>query len=197
MFTGLVDTVGTIASVASRDAGIELRVNADYRNLQPGESIAVNGVCLTVRECRDDWFTVAAVTTTAGRTTIGEWEAGKPVNVERAMKADGRFGGHIVQGHVDEVGTVLSVQAAGDAMLVDVEVTPGIAQTLVPLGSVTLDGVSLTVNAIAGNVLQVSLIEYTLHHTALAQLKEGSRVHIESDIIGKYVRQMIVPYLNR
>ncbi|MEO5580410.1 MAG: riboflavin synthase, partial [Gemmatimonadaceae bacterium] len=151
----------------------------------------------TVRECGDDWFTVAAVTTTAGRTTIGEWEAGKQVNLERAMKADGRFGGHIVQGHVDTVGTVLSVQASGDALLVDVEVIPGIAQSLVPLGSVTLDGVSLTVNAIAGNVLQVSLIEYTLHHTALAQLKEGSRVHIESDIIGKYVRQMIVPYLNR
>jgi len=197
MFTGLVDDVGTIASVQTTGAGVEIRIGATYRDLKAGESIGVNGACLTVRDCGEGWFTAAAVVTTVGRTTIGEWRPGRRVNLERAMKADGRFGGHIVQGHVDGVGTVTSARTVADATLIDISVPAIVSQTLVPLGSVTVDGVSLTVNAIAGDVLQVSLVEYTLHHTALGQLAEGSRVHLESDVIGKYVRQLMVPYLNR
>jgi len=197
MFTGLIDLVGSIVAVKRTSAGIELNVRAGYSDLVPGESIAMDGACLTVRECGDGWFTVAAVVTTAGRTTIGEWLVDREVNLERAMKADGRFGGHIVQGHVDGVGVVLAVMITADARLIDISVPPAIAETLIALGSVTIDGVSLTVNAIAGDVLQVSLIEYTLQHTALGRLARGSRVHIESDIIGKYVKQMVVPYLNR
>lgn len=197
MFTGLVDDVGTIASVQTTGAGVEIRISTTHRNLKAGESIGVNGACLTVRECGEGWFTAAAVVTTVGRTTIGEWRPGRRVNLERAMKADGRFGGHIVQGHVDGVGTVTSARTVADATLIDISVPAIVSQTLVPLGSVTVDGVSLTVNAITGNVLQVSLVDYTLQHTALGQLAEGSRVHLESDVIGKYVRQLMVPYLNR
>lgn len=197
MFTGLIDCLGELTSVAHTPAGLELHIAAHYADLAPGESIAVNGACLTVRECGEHWFTVGAVITTIGRTAIGDWKSGQRLNLERAMKADGRFGGHIVQGHVDDVGTVASVEVVADATLIDIAIPLTIAESLVPLGSVTVDGVSLTVNAIAGNVLQVSLVEYTLQHTVLGQLDVGTRVHIEADVIGKYVKQLVGPYLNR
>jgi len=117
------------------------------------------------------------------------------VNLERALRADARLGGHIVQGHVDSVGTVVAVQRDGDALLVDIDLPNGLAELMVPLGSVAIDGVSLTVNALTGDRLQVSLIEYTLNHSALGDLEPGARVHIETDIIGKYVRRLAAPYL--
>ncbi|MBA3340960.1 MAG: riboflavin synthase [Gemmatimonadaceae bacterium] len=197
MFTGLVDDVGTVTSVSESDAGLELRLSCGYADLQPGESIALNGACLTVRECGDGWFTVAAVITTLGRTTVAEWKSGRRVNLERAMRADGRLGGHIVQGHVDGVGIVDDVERAGDALLLNLALPPGLAETVVPHGSVTIDGVSLTVNDIRGDRLQLSLIDYTLHHTTLGGLGAGSRVHVETDVIGKYVRRIIAPHLNQ
>ena len=111
------------------------------------------------------------------------------------MRADSRLGGHIVQGHVDAVGIVSSVEESGDATLVGIDLPNGVADTLVPLGSVAIDGVSLTVNALTGTRLQVSLIEYTLRHSALGELEVGSRVHVETDIIGKYVKQLAAPYM--
>ncbi len=197
MFTGLVDDVGTVTSVSESDAGLELRLSCSYADLRPGESIALNGACLTVRECGDGWFTVAAVITTLGRTTVAEWKSGRRVNLERAMRADGRLGGHIVQGHVDGVGIVDDVERAGDALLLNLALPPGLAETVVPHGSVTIDGVSLTVNDIRGDRLQLSLIDYTLHHTTLGGLGAGSRVHVETDVIGKYVRRIIAPHLNQ
>ena len=197
MFTGLVDDVGTVTSVSESDAGLELRLSCSYADLRPGESIALNGACLTVRECGDGWFTVAAVITTLGRTTVAEWKSGRRVNLERAMRADGRLGGHIVQGHVDGVGIVNDVERAGDALLLNLALPPGLAETVVPHGSVTIDGVSLTVNDIRGDRLQLSLIDYTLHHTTLGGLGAGSRVHVETDVIGKYVRRIIAPHLNQ
>ncbi len=196
MFTGLVDDVGTVTSVSESDAGLELRLSCGYADLQPGESIALNGACLTVRECGDGWFTVAAVITTLGRTTVAEWKSGRRVNLERAMRADGRLGGHIVQGHVDGVGIVDNVERASDALLLNLALPPGLAETVVPYGSVTIDGVSLTVNDIHGDRLQLSLVDYTLHHTTLGGLGVGSRVHVETDVIGKYVRRIIASHLN-
>lgn len=197
MFTGLVDDVGTVTSVGESDAGLELRLSCGYTGLEPGESIALNGACLTVRECGNGWFTVAAVITTLGRTTVAEWKSGRRVNLERAMRADGRFGGHIVQGHVDGVGIVNAVEQAGDALLLNVVLPADLAETVVPHGSVTIDGVSLTVNDIRGDRLQLSLIEYTLHHTTLGGLGAGSRVNVETDVIGKYVRRIVAPHLNQ
>lgn len=195
MFTGLIEEVGIIQSVSDSSGGREIEINSSFKDLEDGESIAVNGACLTVNRQRDGSFTVAAVTTTLGRTTIGEWKKGQRVNLERALRADARLGGHIVQGHVDSVGSIVSVQRDGDALLVDIDVPNGLAEQMVPLGSVAIDGVSLTVNALTGDRLQVSLIEYTLNHSALGDLTPGARVHIETDIIGKYVRRLVAPYL--
>jgi riboflavin synthase len=197
MFTGLVERVGTISEVKATEAGVELTVDCDYENVEDGESISVNGVCLTVREHGPGWFTVAAMVMTIGRTSIGDWLPGHKVNVERAMRADSRFGGHIVQGHIDGVGSVTAVERIDDAILVDVAVPYALTQTLVLHGSVTLDGVSLTVNRLESDKLQVALIDYTLRHTTLGDLREGSRVNVETDVIGKYVQRLVAPYLNR
>lgn len=195
MFTGLIEAIGIIESVRESPAGREIEIRSSFSDLADGESIAVNGACLTVNARRDGAFSVGAVTTTLGRTTIGDWRKGQRVNLERALRADGRLGGHIVQGHVDAVGVVASVARTADASLVDIDLPDGLAGSLVHLGSVAIDGVSLTVNALTGNRLQVSLIEYTLNHSALGDLQAGSRLHVETDIIGKYVRRLAAPYM--
>lgn len=195
MFTGLVDDVGVVERVERTDAGRELRIRSRYAGLADGESVAVNGVCLTVRESGAGWFDVAAVVTTLGRTTIGEWVAGQRVNLERAMRLGDRLGGHLVQGHVDDVGVVEESRRHGDAQLIDVRLPAELEPLMVPHGSVAVDGVSLTVNALpAPGILQLSLIEFTSRHTTLGDLRPGDRVNIEADMMGKYVRQLVAPY---
>jgi riboflavin synthase len=194
VFTGLIDDVGRITSVTSTDAGREFRIECRYADLTPGESIAVNGACLTVREQGPQWFTAAAVTTTLDRTTMGAWSAGAGVNLERALRVGDRLGGHFVQGHVDGVATVETVEQRGDARLIDLALPPGLAELMVPHGSVAVDGVSLTVNdlpASVGGALQLSLIDYTLRHTTLGALVAGDRVHVEADMLGKYVQRLL------
>jgi riboflavin synthase len=195
MFTGLVDDVGIIERVERTPAGRELRIRSAYAALADGESIAVNGACLTVRESGPEWFSVAAVVTTLDRTTIGDWVVGRRVNLERAMRLGDRLGGHLVQGHVDDVGVVDDVRRRDDALLVDVRLPAELEPLMVPHGSVAVDGVSLTVNALpAPGILQLSLIEFTWRHTTLGELRAGDRVHIEADMVGKYVRQLVAPY---
>jgi riboflavin synthase len=195
MFTGLIEEVGTIVGVADSAAGRELMIRSGYTGLVDGESIALDGVCLTVREHRGDTFTVGAVETTLGRTTIGQWRAGKRVNLERAMVAGARLGGHMVAGHVDGVGSVKSVDQQGDARLVALALPDEVMELSVLHGSITVDGVSLTVNALPPDgTLQLSLIEYTLRHTTLAELKKGDAVNVEADLIGKYVQKLMQPY---
>ncbi len=196
MFTGLIEDVGVIEEARESAAGRELRVRSAFAGLSDGESIAINGACLTVLARGDGWFSVAAVLTTLGRTNIADWRAGTRVNLERAMRADARLGGHIVQGHVDGVGTVESVATAGDARLVNVRLPRDLAELMVPHGSLAVDGVSLTVNELPEpGVVQLSLIEYTLEHTTLGDLRAGSRVHVEADVVGKYVRHLLAPYM--
>jgi riboflavin synthase len=195
MFTGLIEEVGTIGAVANGPAGRELYIRSRYTGLVEGESIAVNGVCLTVRDHDDEGFTVGAVETTLGRTTVGDWVVGRRVNLERAMVAGDRLGGHIVAGHVDGVGTVKSVDQQGDARLVALALPDDLMELSVLHGSITVDGVSLTVNALPPDgTLQVSLIEFTLRHTTLDALRAGDRVNVESDLIGKYVQKLMQPY---
>jgi riboflavin synthase len=195
MFTGLVDDVGVVERVERTDAGRELRIGTRYTELADGESIALNGACLTVREHGAGWFTVAAIVTTLERTTIGAWTAGRRVNLERALRLGDRLGGHMVQGHVDAVATVERVERRDDALLVDVRLPEELEPLVVPHGSVAIDGVSLTVNALpAPGILQLSLIEYTWTHTTLGALRPGDGVHVEADMIGKYVRQLVAPY---
>ena len=195
MFTGLVDDVGIIERVERTPAGRELRVSSRYAGLAEGESVAVNGACLTVRELGAGWFSVGAVVTTLDRTTIGDWAVGRRVNLERAMRLGDRLGGHLVQGHVDDVGVVDEVRRRDDALLVDVRLPADLEPLMVPHGSVAIDGVSLTVNALpAPGILQLSLIEFTCRHTTLGELRAGHRVHVEADMVGKYVRQLVAPY---
>lgn len=196
MFTGLVDDIGVVEQVAVTDAGREFRIRCRYDDLADGESIACDGACLTVRAHGAGWFTVAAVVTTLDRTVLGAWTAGRRVNLERAMRVGDRLGGHIVQGHVDDVGTIAAIVRRDDAWLVDVRVPPAIARLLVPHGSVTVDGISLTVNALpAPDLLQLSIIEYTWRHTTIGDRAVGDRVHLEADVIGKFVERLVAPHL--
>lgn len=198
MFTGLVDDVGTITAIADTAAGREFHVACRYRDLADGESIACNGACLTVREHGDGWFTVAAVVTTLGRTTIADWTVGGRLNLERAMRPGDRLGGHLVQGHVDGVAEVTRREQAQDATLVELALPPGLAELMVPHGSIAVEGVSLTVNALpAPDRVELSLIEYTLRHTTLGALAVGDHVHVEGDIVGKYVQRLAAPYALR
>ena len=200
MFTGLVDDVGTIMHVAATAAGRELRIRTRYVDLTDGESIAVNGACLTVREhgVESDgtgWFVVAAVVTTLDRTNIAAWRIGGRVNLERAMRLGDRLGGHMVLGHVDDLGLVTSTATHGDAWLIDVELPYSLRPFMVAHGSITIDGVSLTVNELLPNGVQLSIIEYTMRHTTLGEIVAGARVHVEADVLAKHVERLLAPQL--
>ncbi len=201
MFTGLVDDVGTIEQVAETSAGRELRLRCRYRDLAHGESVALNGACLTVRDSGvvDEsygWFTVAAVTTTLGRTMIGDWVAGCRVNLERAMRLGDRLGGHLVLGHVDDLGVVTHAVMDDDAWLVDLRLPAALRPLMVAHGSLTVNGVSLTVNALTDDGVQLSIIEYTMRHTTLGDLAAGDRVHVEADVLAKHVERMLATQLS-
>ena len=195
MFTGLIDDVGRIERAASTAAGLELTVRCRYADLAPGESIALDGACLTVRTCGPQWFTVAAIGSTRERTTIADWGAGTRVNLERALRLGDRFGGHFVQGHVDGVGEVIAARDAGDTRLVDVRIPAALAELCALHGAIAVDGVSLTVNALsAPDVVQLALIEYTLRHTTLGDRRAGDRVQIEADLLAKHVQRLLAPF---
>lgn len=195
MFTGIVDDVGTIERVADADAGRELRVLTAYRDLVPGESIALNGACLTVREHGTGWFTVAAVGTTLERTTIGSWSAGRRINLERALRLGDRLGGHLVQGHVDGVARIAGVRRDRDAVRAVLALPGALAVLMVPHGSIAVDGVSLTVNDVpAPEQVELSIIEYTARQTTLGWLEEGDTVHIEADVIAKHVQRLFAAH---
>lgn len=195
MFTGLIEQIGEVVNVRQTDAGRELRIRSPYTDLVDGESIAINGACLTVREQGDDWFNTAAVTTTLERTTIGDWKQGRRVNLERSLRASDRLGGHIVQGHVDFVARVTAVKRVDDAVLIDLDIPRAFEPLFMLHGSVAVDGVSLTVNDLVPRGIQLSLIEYTLRHTNLGDLTPGARVHVEADVVAKHVRRLIEPFL--
>ena len=197
MFTGIVNAVGTVTKATratgngKREPGLTLAIRASYRAVRKGESIAVNGACLTVERVVKGGFTVHVVETTQGRTLFGEYAAGRRVNLERALRAADRLGGHLVQGHVDGVAEVVRVAQHGDAWVCDLRVPLDVRDVSIPRGSITVDGVSLTINALSGpDLIQVSLIPFTREHTTLGALRAGDRVHVEGDVLGKYVRQL-------
>ena len=192
MFTGLIDAVGRVQSAERRDGNIELTIAAPYDDLRNGESVAVNGACLTVVEVISGAFRVQAVATTQDRTRFASLKAGDRVNLERPLKSGDRLGGHLVQGHVDGVAEVVRVSSANEQRVLDLRVAGDVAGATVLHGSITVDGVSLTVNALPKpGVIQISLVPYTQEHTTLGQLAQGDRVHVEADIIGKYVKELM------
>jgi riboflavin synthase len=189
MFTGIVTALGIVAQANQSTDGLELTIECPYPDLQPGESVAVDGACLTVQALTPDGFTAHVIATSLDRTRFGEYPRGRRVNLERALRAGDRLGGHLVQGHVDGVGRVELVAQRDDARLLNLRVPAEIARVSVPLGSITVDGVSLTVNAKPeADLIQISLIPFTLQHTTLGERRVGDRVHVEADTIGKYVR---------
>ena len=192
MFTGIVTAVGEVRQAREADGGLELTIASPYPELIAGESIAVDGACLTAARVSGGEFTAHLVQTTLDRTGFAAYSAGRRVNLERALRVGDPLGGHLVQGHVDGVGSVIRVAQHADARLIDLEVPDEVARVSIPLGSITVDGVSLTINAIpAPGTIQISLIPFTLEHTTLGERRVGDRVHLEGDTIGKYVAEML------
>ncbi|HUQ15808.1 MAG TPA: riboflavin synthase [Gemmatimonadales bacterium] len=192
MFTGIVSGIGTVREARPSDGGLDLTIECAYPDLTTGESVAVDGACLTVAAVVAGGFAAHVVRTSLDRTRFGDLRAGGRVNLERALRVGDRLGGHLVQGHVDGVGTVVRVASREDARLLDLEAPPEVVQVSVPLGSITVDGVSLTVNAMpAPGTIQISLIPFTLEHTTLGGRRPGDRVHLEADTIGKYVAALM------
>ena len=193
MFTGIVEELGTVRAVELGSDSARLTVHGPLvtSDAVHGASIAVNGVCLTVTGVEDDTFTVDVMAQTLALTSVGDLVAGDRVNLERAMAADGRFGGHIVQGHVDATATILSREPGERWETVRLTLPASLAPYLVPQGSITVDGVSLTVASLEDDSFTVSLIPTTLDLTTLGTRRPGERVNLEVDVLAKYVERML------
>ena len=199
MFTGIVSELGSLASVEATDGGAVFSVNAPATcdGLTIGDSIAVNGVCLTAIAIDGDRFTVEAIAETLQRTNLGDLEAGSLVDLERPVEAaGGRFDGHVVQGHVDGVGTVTRIDTEGSSKRFRITSPPALARYLVEKGSVTVDGVSLTITAVSSvnddePWFEIALIPFTLDATVLGHKDVGDRVNLEADILAKYVERLM------
>jgi riboflavin synthase len=197
MFTGIVIAQGQVSALLELDDARRISIDAEptlIAELGAGDSIAVDGVCQTVVSVDDAGFTVEAIGTTLSRTTFAEYQQGRRVNLELALGLGERLGGHLVQGHVDAVGRVLAVEHTGEHVLVDVSLPEVVAEVTVLHGSIAIDGVSLTVNAMpTPDSAQVALIPYTWSHTNMGRLQPGSNVNLEGDMLGRFV----VHYLKR
>jgi riboflavin synthase len=188
MFTGLIESVGVVSEVTPGASGVRLRVSTPLASeLQPGESLAVNGVCLTVVAAAERTVQADIGPETARVTTLGSLRSGQPVNLERAMRADSRVGGHFVQGHVDGTGLVKAMREDGDAHWLTVGFGEALAAYVIPRGSIAIDGVSLTIAALRDGEFDVMIIPFTWDHTNLHALEPRDRVNLECDMVGKYV----------
>ena len=196
MFTGIVTAMGTVRRARRTARGLEVTIEHPYRRKPAiGESIAVDGTCLTVVSAARRTFTVEAVTMTRSRTNFGDYRAGRVVNLERSLKLGDLLGGHLVSGHVDGVGTVVRRQPLADSVLLDIRVPRLVADLSVLHGSIAVDGISMTVNALPRRgVVQISVIPHTLEVTTLGRAGVGTRVHLEADLIGKFVQHLLAPH---
>jgi riboflavin synthase len=196
MFTGLVEEVGTIRSVASVGEGARVTIAAStvLGDVEMGASIAVNGCCLTVVEWGDDWWSADAVPETMDRTNLGGLAPGDPVNLERPLAADGRYGGHVVQGHVDGTGEVHSIEELDDGSWRFTFTLPSeLADYVVEKGSIAVDGISLTVAAVTPSTFSIAIIPHTFAVTAMGQRSVGDTVNLEADVLAKYVERLVRP----
>lgn len=193
MFTGLVEETGEITGVEERPSGRRLHARARevLGDTRVGDSLSLNGCCLTVVERKEGEFSVDVVPETLSRTTLGAWEVGTRVNLERAMRVDARMGGHLVQGHVDGVGVVRAVAAEGDGRRVTVEVPDELARFVAEKGSLAIDGVSLTVARCAGTTCEVALIPHTVKVTVAQDWAIGAKLNLEVDLIARYLARLL------
>jgi riboflavin synthase len=192
MFTGIVTAVGEVVRAERGDDRLALTIRSPYDDLAAGESIAVNGTCLTVVETDGPTFRVDVIVTTRGRTALEALGPASRVNLERALAMGDRLGGHFVQGHVDGLGEVVGMRREADAWLMDVRLPREVAELSVPHGAIAVDGVSLTISdVLAPDTVRIGLIPFTVEHTTLGGRRVGDRVNVEGDILGKYVRQLL------
>ena len=191
MFTGLVQEIGRVREVRRSPSGAFLRIACSFSPFTLGESIAVNGCCLTVTSMADDSFTADASQETLDKTTVGQLKVGDGVHLERALATGDRLGGHLVSGHVDGVGKLVDKVPVGDSLCARFEVPALLAPLIAPKGSVTLDGVSLTVNRVEGNRFEVTLVPFTQKETLFAQRSPGAAINVEVDVLAKYVARLL------
>ncbi|WP_319541912.1 riboflavin synthase [uncultured Pseudodesulfovibrio sp.] len=198
MFTGLIMGMGRIEAAENRGAETRFRIKAlfDLDTIELGESIAVNGVCLTVETYGDNWFTCYASKETTSITSLGGLRVGSSVNLERAMAMGDRFGGHIVSGHVDCLAEVAEIRPSGESKIYRLTFDASHGRYVIPKGSITLDGISLTVNDCAPTWLEVNIIPETQKVTTIGGWSPGTTVNMETDIIGKYVERMVTPWVS-
>ena len=197
MFTGLVQGMGRVEAVEARGAETRLKIRALFElpSIVLGESIAVNGACLTVETFGPNWFTVYASAETLAHTSLGSLKTGGVVNLERALALGDRLGGHLVSGHVDCLATVADIKPAGESRIYTLAFPAEHGPLVVPKGSIALDGISLTVNDCGPEHLSVNIIPATQRETTISAWMPGTRVNMETDLIGKYVRNMLGPWL--
>ena len=194
MFTGIIEEVGSVASIRKGAHSCVLTVNASrvLEDVHLGDSIATNGVCLTVTSFTSHSFSADVMHETLNRSSLGSLHIGSPVNLERAMLAGGRFGGHIVSGHIDGVGTISSIKEDDNAVWYTVEAPSSILRYFIEKGSITLDGISLTVAKVTNSNFSVSIIPHTRAQTNLASKKVGDVLNLENDLVGKYVERLML-----
>ncbi len=193
MFTGIVEETGTVLFMDfSTDCGkLHIQAKKVLEGTKIGDSIAVNGVCLTVTQLKSDRFVADVMPETVHRSSLGTLKSGSHVNLERAMAADGRFGGHMVSGHIDGTGTIKHIEKDGNAIRYQISASKNILEGIVEKGSIAIDGISLTVASVNDKEFEISVIPHTLQETILAEKREGSIVNLETDIIGKYVKRLL------
>lgn len=195
MFTGIIEEIGIVKAVQHGSANSFIRIQADriFEDIHIGDSIAVNGVCLTVTEFSNKIFKADVMNETLERSSLGSLKNGSQVNLERAMAAGGRFGGHIVSGHIDGTGIISNIKNDGIAVWYTIDTSPDILRYIVEKGSVAIDGISLTVAAVNDVSFSVSIIPHTASQTILSVKKTGDTVNLENDIVGKYVEKLMYP----
>ena len=194
MFTGIIESLGKVESLQSVGGDVRLRIQTDLdmSDVHLGDSIATNGICLTVIEWGDNWYAADVSRESLNRTTLGMWKVGQPVNVEKAMLPTTRFGGHIVSGHVDAVGEITLMREDARSIYYEVTAPAEIAKYLAEKGSVTVDGISLTINHLRGNVISLNLIPHTAERTNIGTWKVGSKVNLEVDVLAHYIERLLL-----
>ncbi len=194
MFTGIVEETGTVRTVERGDDGLRLRFETTFDGLTQGQSVSVSGACLTVEAFDETSFEVFLATETVERTYLGALDVGNSVNLERALPADGRLDGHFVQGHVDGTAEVLDIQQLGDDWLFTFSLPPALSRYVVEKGSIAVDGISLTVAAHDDDAFDVAIIPETYEVTTLSEKEVGDPVHLEVDVVAKYVERLVDGY---
>ncbi|MBQ1971099.1 MAG: riboflavin synthase [Treponema sp.] len=193
MFTGIIEEIGTIKSINSNGISSQLCINANkiLEDTKIGDSIAVNGVCLTVTSIKSNLFTADVMAETLRRSNLGSLIPQSKVNLERAMPANGRFGGHIVSGHIDGTGTIVETKPEGNAVWIKINCSDNLLKYIIHKGSITIDGISLTVAKVTDSDFSVSIIPHTAANTTLLQKKSGDVVNLENDVVGKYIEKLL------